>query len=110
MSFLSFGLNQECTHWAVTGTDGYNRPTFSAPRQIKCRWEDRVEKIQNDEGVEVLSRSRIFLEDDLTMGDYLFLGISDNPDPREVPGAYRVMAMRKTPGLFAEDFERKAYL
>lgn len=110
MSFLTFGLNQECTHWAVTGTDGYNRPTFSAPVVIRCRWEDRVEKIQNDEGVEVVSRSRIFVADDLSTGDYLFLGSSSHPDPREVPGAFRIVAWRKTPGLMAEDFERKAYL
>lgn len=111
MDWLTFGLTQEATYWEKTGVDGYNEPTFAAPRRIPCRWEDRVEKIQSDEGVEVISRSRIFVAEDLQHGGYLALGdLTDFPDPRNYPGARRMLGWRKTPSLDGTAFERRAYL
>lgn len=110
MDFLTYGLTQECTLWVSTGTDGYNQPSFAAPVQIICRWEEKTEKIQGDDGVEVLSRARVFLAQDVALGDYLVLGTSAGADPREVPGAYRVKDFRKTPSLDGLSHERKAYL
>lgn len=110
MDFLTFGLNQVCTLWVSTGTDGYNKPSFDAPVQITVRWEEKSEKIQMDDGVEVLSRARVFLAQDVALGDYLFLGTSIETDPMEVLGAYRVKDFRKTPSLDGLSFERKAYL
>src|SRR5690349_19064390 len=99
MDFLTFGLSQTLTWWRVTGVDGYNKPTFAAPVQLSCRWEDRVEKIQNDQGQDYVARSRIFLGSDVSTGDYLFLGTSGASDPRAVALARRVAAFRKTPSL-----------
>lgn len=110
MDFLSFGLNQTCTYWAVTGVDGFNKPVFASPVQIKCRWEERTEKVINDEGEEYLSRARIFLKDDIVPGDYLFLGTHAGTDPRLIRDAFRVMAWRRIPSLDGLSFERKAYL
>lgn len=110
MDFLTFGLTQVCTHWRKTGVDGYNQPTFAAPVQLACRWEDRVEKIQDDTGQDYVARSRIFLADDVTMDDYLFFGTSVTANPRSVGLARRVKAFRKTPSLDGLAFERKAYL
>lgn len=112
MSFLEFGLNQTCTYWQSTGVDGFNQPTFAAPVVLHCRWEERTEKIQTDEGTEALSRSRVFLAEDIAIGDYLAIGnLTSEPDPRDIPLlAHRVLDWRKTPGIYAEMFERKAYL
>lgn len=110
MDFLSFGLNQKCTYWAVVGVDVYNEPSFAYPVVISCRWEDRVERMQNDEGEEFVSRSRIFLEDDLFTGGYIALGEHSESDPRNYPGAHRIMAVRTTPSLDGTFFERKCYL
>jgi hypothetical protein len=110
MDFLTFGLSQTLTYWRKTGVNSYNQPTFAAPTQLICRWEDRVEKIQDDMGQDYVARSRIFLADDVSMGDYLFLGTSVATDPRAVTLARRVVAFRKTPSLDGLFFERKAYL
>lgn len=110
MDFLSFGLTQTCTLWVVTGVDGYNRPSFAAPVQIPCRWEDRTEKIQIDVGVEVLSHTRVFLGQDVALGDYLSLGTKSSVDPHDESATYRVQQFRKTPSLDGLSFERKAYL
>lgn len=111
MDFLTFGLNQKCTHWAITGVDGYNEPTFAEAVQLDCRWEDRVEKLQSYLGEEFISRSRIFLSVDIADGDYLALGDhTGTPDPRVIRAAFSVKAWRKTPSLDGTFFERKAYI
>lgn len=110
MDFLSFGLGQICTHWAVTGVDGFNKPIFASPVELKCRWEERNEKLINDDGEEYLSRARVFLANDVVPGDYLFLGSNSTADPRTVREAFRVKTWRRIPSLDGLSFERKAYL
>lgn len=110
MNFLTMGLKQTCTYWEPNGVDGYNKPSFAAPVTLKCRWEERTEKIQSDEGVEVLSRARIFLDQDVKVGGYLLLGESTDSSPLYVPNAFRIITFRKTPGLIGDEAERKCYL
>ena len=110
MGFTTAFLKQTATHWAVTGVDKFNNPTFGTPEELNCRWEERTELIQTPDGQQKPSRARIFLEDDIVVGDYLFLGISSETDPRTVPNAYRILDFRKIPGLYVEQYERKAYL
>lgn len=108
--FLGFGLNQVCTYWQRTGVDGFNQPSFAAPVTIVCRWEDRSQRIQNDEGVDVMSKARVFLAQDIAVGDYLALGLYAGANPRTVADAHIVLQFAKIPGIYAEAFERKAYL
>lgn len=110
MDFVSFGLTQTCTVWAKTGVNGYNEPTFATPIQRACRWEERTTKIQNTLGEEVLSRARVFLDEDLNVGDYVAFGTVAGADPRNVAGAYEVIDFRKIPSLDGTFFERKCYL
>lgn len=110
MSVFTLYLPQTATHWAVNGITGTGQPQFDAPVQLKCRWEQRNDYVINDDGHEVLSRARIFLGVDVVVGDYLYLGVSTQADPRGLVGAFKVLQFRKTPGLRAEIFERKAYL
>lgn len=107
--FLTFGLSQKCTVWVLTGVDGYNQPTFATPVERACRWEERTTRLQNLEGQEVLARNRIFLAEDVKMGDYIIFGIETSSDPRGTPGARAVIEYRKTPSLDGSAFERKAY-
>lgn len=110
MDFLTFGLNQQCTYWAVTGVDSFNQPTFSAPATLECRWEERAEKIQTNEGVEKVSKARVFLAQDVDHHGYLALGVHAGTDPRQVPAASRIQQFAKIPSLDGLSFERKAYL
>jgi hypothetical protein len=109
--FLSLGLKQIATYWRATGIDGFGEKTYSAPVQIKCRWEERSEFIRTADGNQVPSRARVFLEDDVALDDYLMLGKSTETDPRKLDNiAFQVMDFRKIPSLDATDFERLALL
>lgn len=110
MDWLILGLTQTCTRWEKTGVDQFNQPSFAAPVQLICRMEQRTQKIQTNEGVEVMSRARIFLAEDVEVGDYIGFGTLAGSDPRIVTGAYRVLEFVKIPSLDGASFERKAYL
>jgi len=110
MKFLLFGLRQTATYWQVTGYDGYNEPVFAAPVQIRCRWEYRVEKVQNDDGQEVVSKARVFLDREVSTDDFIALGTFADADPRRVFGAWRVLTFRSIPSLDGKSFERKCYI
>jgi hypothetical protein len=109
MSFLTFGQTQQMTIWVKTGVNGYNKSTFASPVQRDCRWEDRTTRIQVAEGQEITARSRIFLSEDVALGDYIAFGVVAGSDPLEIPAARPVIDFRKTPSLDGTDFERKAY-
>jgi hypothetical protein len=110
MSFLTMFLNQTATLWVLTGTNEFGEPSFAAPVPIPCRWEDRTSYIQDAEGNQVPSRSRVFLDRAVKTGDWMMLGTSAVADPQSVDSAYRVMDFRKVPSLDAQDFELMALL
>lgn len=110
MSFLNRFLKQTCTYWSpgTVGADG--RPAFGTPTTMSCRWEDRPELVVDKEGREVKAQTRIYLEEDVELGGYLFLGTSTASDPKEVEGASEIMAFSKLPSIKGDEFERKAWL
>lgn len=110
MSFLTLYLNQTATYWKRQGADGFGNIVFSSPVQIRCRWEDRTQFIQNAQGDNVPSRSTVFLEQDVSLDDFLFLGKTSEPNPTNLDFAYKVMDFRRTPSLDGKDFERRALL
>jgi len=110
MTFLTMGLVQKATWWSKGAADSFGADTFAAPAVISCRWEERSTEIVTAEGVRVQSRARVFLDQDVAAGDYLYLGETNQADPKALKGAFDVKEFRKIPGLVAEVFERKAYL
>lgn len=110
MGFTTQFLPQTATYWAITGIDGYNEKTFAAPVTVPCRWEGRTELVKTGDGETVASRARIFLDQDVVEGGFLYLGTSAVADPQKVDGAYSILTFVKIPGLYAEQFERRAYL
>lgn len=113
MSFLTRNLRQTITRWPLSGIlDNHGHPTWDSPVLLNGRWEDFVEQILTTEGKTILSRSRVFLIVDVSIGDYLMLGEfgSGDLDPHTLAGAYEVKDFRKTPQLRGSDFERIARL
>ena len=110
MSVLTTFLKQKITHWSLSGVDGFNEESFTAPVTLNARWEDRSSVVLNDDGVEVMSNSRVYLATDIKVNDYLFNGISTVTDPRTLNEANRVINFRKVPDLFNSDFERRAFV
>ena len=109
MGHISRALTQDVTHWVAT-PDGYGGFTFSPPTVLKGRWEDKAVLFRNPQGVELTSRSVVYLDADVAVEDYLFEGSSTATDPTTLATARPVEQFHKTPDLRHVEYERKAFL
>lgn len=108
---MTFGtFPQTATYWALSGNDGYGGKTFSTPTSITVFWQDVQQKYVDESGEEKVSKAKVFLEQDVTLGSYLYLGTSTESSPYDVDGSYEIKAFSKIPSLDASEFERKAML
>lgn len=97
---LTRNMKQTLTYWAPSSTTDINgKPTYTAPVQLICRWEDQQNQFYNKKGQEVVSKSRVFMVDDVDIDGYIFLGTSAEADPRKVSGAWEIQAKGKMPNL-----------
>lgn len=116
MSYIIENLNQTIIYWKQLLPDGYGGFTFDSPVEILGRWEDKSQLFINNAGQEIKSSSVVFVKQDISEGDFLFLGeISDIDSglldtPEDVPNAKQVRGFRKIPNIDASDFERKVWL
>jgi hypothetical protein len=93
-------LPQTATYWeASNDTDRYGNKTFSAPVQVPCRWEDRVQTVMSKRGEEFTSKARVFFASDKSLDGYLYLGVSSDPDPTGLDDVYEIQAKTTTPDL-----------
>jgi hypothetical protein len=109
MSFTTRNLYQIATHW-VAISDGYGGFTFTTPQILQCRWEDRNETVRAPNGEEVTAKSVVILKNDISIGDYLYLGESEELDPTTLLGAQRVMMFNRITDLRNINVSRVAYL
>ena len=116
---------QTAVYWGSPVADGYGGKTFDDPVEIKCRWENQVEKISwqgaSKLGEEIVSRAQVFTTQDVDELGWLFLGDLDDlddlvdssgeADPMAVEGAYEIKRFDKTPAMRSTtEFSRVAYL
>ncbi len=93
-------LHQVLTYWAPAGTyDTYGKPLYLSPVQYNCRWEDKQQNFVNKIGTEKVSKSRIFLSEQLDIDGFVFLGTSVASDPTQVSGAREIQALGRIPDL-----------
>lgn len=111
MSFVADrALKQTATLWRVS-PDKFGGDLFSAPEVILCRWVDKAEKfISPLDSNEYTSNSIVHVQTNMLPGDYLFLGETDQTDPTELPGAFKIQRFDKIPNLRNLMLIRKAYL
>ena len=143
MSMLTGTLNQTAVYWGGPENDGRGGYTFvdsEGPTEQDVRWEDKQELFINPLGKESLSRAIAYVDRDMEVGGYLFLGnmgavdaflgidvgVGDDDadvigggdevvdagveDPRQVTGAMRIMAFQKLPDLHNIEYVRKVWL
>jgi hypothetical protein len=97
---LAGKLRQTATYWAPSGsTDRYGKPTLAAPVQVSCRWEDKTSAVISKKGEEIISKSRVYLIQDIDIDGFLFLGTSASTDPASIDDAHEIQAVSKTPDL-----------
>jgi len=110
MSYIDRNLRQNASYWPPGTPDGFGGVNFGAPTTIKARWEDKAVLFIDRAGVESRARARIYVNQDVELRGYIYLGVSASTDPTTVDGAYEIRDFRKTPNLQATEFERRVLI
>lgn len=98
---IAQALRQDVTYWAWTGYNAYGGAVFAAPVLMKCRWEDKIELFRDKTGKEVASKSKVFFISPVKLDGYLFLGVSNEADPRNLDSTtvFEIRGIYTTPDL-----------
>jgi hypothetical protein len=99
MSNFTRHMRQTATYWRKTGSDSYGKPTFASPVTMSCRWEDSNQLINDKSGREIVSKSRVFLANDISDEGYLYLGTSTSTSPLGVVGAHEIKVIGRQSDL-----------
>ena len=106
-------LKQKAVYWAPGTLDGFGGMTFLDPVEIPVRWTDVQKLFVNYEGVEVLSRSKLMVDQDLEVKGMISLmdlvDISSNQSPFD-NNAFEVKAFMKMPDVKARQYVRMVWL
>lgn len=108
-------LQQTAVLWTNPILDGFGGRTFDDGIEIQCRWEQRQELFVDAAGREVLSRAVVYIDRDVAVHDYLFLGelvdlASGEDEPFGNADAFEVRAFKSVPSLDATRHVRMAWL
>lgn len=102
---------QTITYWASPVPDGFGGNSYTAPVTLLARWEDKNERFINDLGIEELSASIVYVQQDIALGEFLALGDqTGSADPADVPSAFVVKQFDKITSVQNVDIVRKVYL
>lgn len=102
-------LTATITYWAAPVLDGFGGYTWSAPVQIKGRWEKRNELVKNPIGEDVISKGIVYVNTDVDTGGYLYEGTSAEANPTLVTGAEEIISFEKIPNLRYNNYHRKVW-
>ena len=92
------------SYWPVVSRDHHDEASFKdKPDTIEGHVRYDEEILQDDEGREFISRARIYTKKiQLQQGSWvlprLWVAGKDDPDPRCIPGAYRVVRVKRNLG------------
>ena len=113
MNWTTNRLDQIITHYPRgTTIDGFGDYTHDDPVELKGRWEQRSELFIGAAGNELQSEAIVYLDTDVKVGDFLFLGTatSSTANPEDEDGARQVLAVKKIAALVGPEFQRKVFL
>jgi len=109
-------LKQTAVYWDSPSYDGYSKKTFADPVEISIRWEDKQELFMDSQGKEKLSQAVIYINQDVVVGAFIYLGTlselgsSEEGDPYLVANAKEVKAFGKSPDVGATQYIRKVWI
>lgn len=111
---MDFELNQIAVYWERLIPDGLGGYTWEDPVELACRWEEVVELYTDANGQERRSQAKVFLDQDIKVGDYLALMDLDDITSSSLPGntkeAFQIRRFDKVPDLSGTEFLRRAWL
>lgn len=73
MSIITRMLREKAVYWAPGqgDFDNFGKPITEEPVLISCRWEEIAEMFLDEEGNEVLSNARVYVDRDVESRGYL---------------------------------------
>ena len=124
---ISAMLNRTCkqlaVYWGSPNETGYGSQVWANPVEISCRWEDKEQLIQLDDGSQISSRAIVYVLQDVDLEGMMYLGTLDDlydlgessagaiDNPKEFDKAYVIKKFEKSPALGSTtDFVRKVWL
>lgn len=104
-------LKQTAIYWAPSGTDKHGGPTWGAPVELLCRWEDRSEEFLDSKGERRQSSAVVYVSADVEVRGMLKLGeLTSGTGAPRAEGASEIERFDKLPDFRARQFLRTAYL
>lgn len=114
MGIITRMLKQTAVYWAPLGVDEFGQPTWDTPVEVAVRWEDRAEEFLNQEGDRQMSRSVVYVGQDVEVNGVLLLGeltsSVDQDDPKSNTGAWEIRRFEKLPNLRVTEYLRTVFL
>jgi len=88
--YLIKNLNQVATYWGNPSPDGWGGQTFDSPVAIDVRWVDKQQLFISVEGKEERSKAVVYVDQDVDLGGFLYLGTSAETNPEDQDGALEI--------------------
>jgi hypothetical protein len=114
MSLITDMRRQYAVWWKRSVTpDKFGNFTFDPPIEIQCRWVEQLGQILDKDGEAVNTRSTVYVDRVMSIGDCLAKGIltTNTPlDPRPEYGAIPIVGWKDTPDFDAVEHLLTAYL
>lgn len=113
MSLIRRMRKQAAVWWSQTSPDARGIFGYSDPVQILCRWEDRAERYLDSKRQERVSRSLVYVDRLMRVGDRLMLGDLDSntpENPRSSNVVFEIQSIAVVPNLRNTETLYQAYL
>ena len=98
------------TYWSPGLMDVFGELDFATPMELAGRWQATNELFTDINNREQISNAIVYLNMEVEVGGWLFLGFDPSNDPKEVAGAYEVKKVDATHRLKSSDMLYKVYL
>ncbi len=115
--FISSVCVETAVYWAPGSKDGYGNNVWSEGTEIRVRWDDKIEKIVDKYGKEILSQAQLLITQDIDIEGFLYKGTlasletAQRTNPKSVANAYPIMRYERSPEFKSTTkFVRVVYL
>jgi len=103
---------QTAVWWKKLSADEFGDPAYDDPVEIACRWEDKAVRFLDEKGEVSFSRSVVYVDRVISVGDLLRLGELESgmtSDVSELTGFVEVRRFENLPTLRATQALYTAY-
>lgn len=109
IKFIESVCVQDAIYWESNGPDGYGGIEFKAPVDIKCRWDEETQVVQDSAGKLIVSDAQLLVTQDLKEESMVKLGtvadLSGGENPMDLEGAFEIKFMTRIPLFRGTTFE-----